>query len=209
MNTESVMERTFHPRATESGALVADLAGDSTDLLDLSAALGVELRRVVTELLRAPHEPAPTVVRALATIAPHPRTATPAPSGAPPFVWVQLLDGRRRSSPTVRAGWLDAPAVRVIAAEARASGPETEVHVIVPYDSGDDAVRKVRALCGAFAPDIKLTLDVQGDGTSRDPSAKRTGWWSSSGRASKDSRSGEPGFRAGTWVVLGPVGATS
>src|SRR6185369_10251838 len=103
MNTESISEhRTPGSQTTASGALAADLAADSADLLDVSAALGVELRRVVMALLREPQEPAPSVVRALAAVAPHPRTTAPSPGGAP-FVWVRLLEKRRALS--VRAGW--------------------------------------------------------------------------------------------------------
>lgn len=202
---------------TASGALAADLAGDSADLLDLSAALGVEFRRVVTELLREPARPAPAVVRTLAALGASPRPGGPH-GDAPPFVWVRLVPTglRARSADrkrlTVRAGWLEPAAVRCIAAEARAAGPETEVQIIVPFDSGEAAAARVRVLCSAVAPEVKLTIDVQGEEpSSRRPPARRTGWWGPSGRASRGARpaGGASGFRTGTWVVLGPVGATS
>jgi hypothetical protein len=209
MVTESLVERRSAVGALASGTLAADLAADSADLLDVSAALGLELRRVVAELLRAPDRPAPRVVRALATMGP--RTRLPAPQGdVPPFVWVRLIPTGRRPKLTLRAGWLVPAAVELIAAEARAAGPETEVQIIVPLDSGDRAAAQVRALCAGLAPGIKLTIDVQDEQrTSRRPPTRWTGWWGPSGRASRDTRPGGHGYRSGTWIVLGPVGATS
>jgi hypothetical protein len=88
----------------------------------------------------------------------------------------------------VRAGWLDAAAVRLLVAEARALGPETEIHVIVPLDSRDGTAARVRALCAGVAPEMKLTIDVQGEP-----------------RTSRDARPGGRGFRTGTWIVFDPA----
>ncbi|MBI3767098.1 MAG: hypothetical protein HY271_01240 [Deltaproteobacteria bacterium] len=210
MVTESVVERRGAAAGTiASGALVADLAADSADLLDIAAALGLEFRHVVAELLRAPEQPAPSVVRALASIGPRPRSAPPQ-GDAPPFVWVRLVSAGHLPKLSVRAGWLVPAAVQLIVDEARAAGPETEIQIIVPLDSGEAAAARVRALCAGLAPEIRLTIDVQGETrSSRLPSARRTGWWGPSGRGSHDPRPGGHGFRTGTWVVFGPVGAAS
>jgi phosphate-selective porin OprO/OprP len=128
---------------------------------------------------------------ALASMGPRPRSAPPQ-GDAPPFVWVRLVSARQRPKITVRAGWLVPAAVQLIADEARAAGPETEIQIIVPLDSGDAAAARVRALCAGLAPDIKLTIDVQGETrSSRRPSARRTGWWDPSGRGSRDPRPGD------------------
>lgn len=207
MVTESAVEPRG-ARAAASGALVADLAADSADLLEIAAALNVEFRTVVAALLRAPEHPAPPAVRALATLRPGARP-TPPSDEPPPFVWVRIVPAGRRARLTARAGWLDPSAVAQIAAAAHAAGPDTEVQIIVPLDSGEGAPARVRALCAGLAPGITLTIDVQGERTSRRPSARRTGWWGPSGRGSNDSRPGGHGFRAGTWVVLHLMGASS
>jgi len=227
MVTESVVDNISPvPLAITSGALAADLLADSADLLDVAATLNIEFRRVVAELRRAPASPAPRVLDALTLLdgtraaLGRPRPGAPHGDDAPPFVWVSLVPTTRRSprgrraggiraGSTVRAGWLDGAAVQRLVAEARALGPETEIHVIVPLDSRDGTTARVRALCAGIAPGIKLTIDVQGEmRTSRGPSLRRTRWWGPSGRASRGARPEGRGFRAGTWVVLDPARAS-
>jgi hypothetical protein len=196
--------------ALASRALATDLSADPVDLLDVSAALGVEFCRVVDALLRAPDQSASSAVRSLASLVPGLRH--PAPAGeAPPFVWVSLVRPERRSPRTVRAGWLTPAAVEAFAAEARAAGVDTEVHVIVPLDDAEGTAERVRRLCAAFPPDLTLTIDVQcEDPAANERSVPRTRGprRRSGGGASRDSRRNAR-FGAGTWIVLDPIGATS
>jgi hypothetical protein len=202
---ESISDRRA---ATRAGALAADLAADAADLLDVSASLGVEFRNVIAELLRAPEQPAQSVVRTLAALAP--RAATGGHDGyRPPFVWVRIVPPGRRPTLTVRAGWLVPAAIQLIAEDAKAAGRSAAVHVIIPFDSGYAAAARVRAACAAIAPDVTVTIDVQSDerATTTDPMRRNGRWWRPSRRAS-GTRADERGFR-GTWIVFGPVGATS
>jgi len=207
MVTESVSHQPAarHPRA--SGTLAVDLAADAADLLDVSAVLGLEFRRVVAALLRAPERPAADVVRTLAS---RPPRMTPPSGEAPPFVWVRFISPGRRPKLTVRAGWLVPATVHLIAAEARAAGGDTEVQVIVPLDSGEAAAARVRALCAGIAPDVKLTIDVQGEEPGGRRRAERRGRWRPSGPSSSpDPRRADHRFGTGTWIVFGPLGAMS
>jgi hypothetical protein len=217
MVTESVHADTAGTAPITSAALAADLAADPADILDVAATLGIEFRRVVAELRRAPDSPAPRILDELTALRPR-RAHAPHGDGAAPFVWVRLVPGVRavprreygsgaRDKSTVRAGWLDARAARLVAAEARAAGPATTVQIIVPLDSRPGTADRVRALCANLGDDIQLTIDVQRDTrTSRGPSLlRRTRWWGPSGRASRDARPEGRGFRTGTWVVLDPA----
>jgi len=167
--------------------LAADLATDPADLLDLSAALGVEFRSVVAALLRTPERPAADVLRSLA-VPPERRPGLPS-GGNAPFVWVRLRSPGRRQQRVVRAGWLVPDAVAALAAEARAVGTGTEIQIIVPLDGGDGAAARVHALCLDLPPDLTVTIDVQRDRPAA--VARRTG----------------ARFRPGTWVVLEPLAA--
>jgi hypothetical protein len=204
MINESISDRRD---ATRAGALAADLAADATDLLDVSASLGVEFRNVVAELLRAPDQPAESVVRTLAALAP--RAATGGHDGdRPPFVWVRIVPPGRRPTLTVRAGWLVPTAIQLIAEEAKAAGRGAAVHVIIPFDSGYAAAARVQAACAAIAPDVTVTIDVQGSRAATTDATRRTRrWWRPPGGAS-GTRADRGGFR-GTWIVFGPLGATS
>lgn len=208
MITESFTN--VHPAARAavlaSRALATDLAADPADLLDVSATLGVEFCEVVAALLRAPDHSASSAVRSLATLAPGRRRAGPA-GEAPPFVWVSLVRPGRRSPRIVRAGWLVPAAIEAIAAEARATGIGTEIHVIVPLDDAEGTAERVRGLCAGFPSDLKLRIDVQREEPDR-PVRGTRGPRHSRGDASRDSRR-DGRFRTGTWIVLDPIGATS
>jgi hypothetical protein len=188
--------------------LAADLAADPADLLDVSAALGLQFRDVIGALLRAPGRPAPEIVRGL-----HGSTTVLrgiASGGAVPFVWVSLVPPGHRRSRIVRAGWLEPAAVAAIAAEARMTGAGTEVRIIVPLDGGDGAAARVHALCLDFPLDLRVTIDVQQDHPARnDRPGRRPGgsWWRSSEDGTRGA--GRARFRPGTWVVLDPLRAAS
>jgi hypothetical protein len=215
MVTESVLDDTAGDAPITSGALAVDLAADPADILDVAAALGVEFRRVVAELRRAPASPAPRVLDDLTSLNPRPRARAPHGDDAAPFVWVRLVPSTRATSHggagardahepvRVRAGWLDLQTAQAVIAEARAAGPATAIQIIVPLDSRAGTADRVRMLCAALGEDIELTIDVQRDThTSRGPSVRRTRWWGPSGRASRDARPEGRGFRPGAWVVL-------
>jgi hypothetical protein len=198
------------PGALASRALAMDLAADSADLLDVSAALGIEFCKVVDALLRVPDRSASSAVRSLATRAPELSVTVPA-GDTPPFVWVSLVRPGRRSPRIVRAGWLVPAAVEAIAAEARTAGVGTAIHVIVPLDDAEGTAERVRALCAAFPPDLQLTIEVQREEPAADDRSvrpRRGPHRRSGGGATQDGgRDGR--FRAGTWIVLDPIGATS
>jgi hypothetical protein len=198
--------------ALPSRALATDLAADSADLLDVSAALGIEFCKVVEALLSAPSRSASSAVRSLATLVPGPYPKEE-PGETPPFVWVSLVRPGRRSPRIVRAGWLVPAAVEAIAAEARAAGGGTEIHVIVPLDDAEGTAARVRGLCAAFPPDLKLTIDVQREEpAAHDRSARPTrGPRRRSGGGAGPTQDGrhDGRFRTGRWIVLDPIGATS
>jgi hypothetical protein len=192
MTTEAFIDirSTARARVAASQRFARDLAEDPADLLDLAATLGTKFRVVVGALLRAPERDPAETVRALAASRPRPTL----PSGAPaPFVWLTVVPDGVRAPRTVRAGWLSPNAVDAIAAEARATGPGTEIRIIVPLDGSADAAARVHALCLGFPLDLKVTIDVQRDRTAGDAAAPRHD---------------RPSF-AGTWIVVAPAGAAS
>lgn len=207
MITESSIPAASTP-ILASRALAADLAADPADLLDVSAALGLQFRDVIGALLRAPGRPAPEVVRRFRGPTTVPRGI--ASGGAVPFVWVSLVPSGHRRSRIVRAGWLEPAAIAAIAAEARMTGAGTEIRIIVPLDGGDGAAARVHALCLGFPLDLRVTIDVQHDHPARNdrPGRRSRGsWWRSSEDRTRGG--GTARFRPGTWVVLDPLRAAS
>ncbi|HEY2388420.1 MAG TPA: hypothetical protein VGK30_15805 [Candidatus Binatia bacterium] len=190
MITESFLDTRSTVRDRRGQRLAADLAEDPADLLDLAAALRTEVRSVVAAMLRTPERDTAEAIRGLAT-SKRPQARLPS-GGRAPFVWVTIVPPGVRAPRTVRAGWLSSSAVEAIAAEARAVGDGTEIRIIVPLDGGDDTAARVHALCLGFPLDLKVTIDVQRDGTSRHAVETRR----------------EQRAVAGTWIVLDPAGAT-
>jgi hypothetical protein len=180
--------------ADDLTALLADLASDPADLLDVAALRGVAFQKVVTDLLETRGRSADERRARLVTIgrfgtsSPF-RSAGPPRPEPPPFVWVRVLRPRGVQT-TVRAGWLTAEALDVVVTDARAAGPGSRLEVIVPLDSGTAAVERVQALCRTVTGD-DLAVSVQAQSEPRVGEARR---------------GSVQGYRA-TWVAFAPVGA--
>jgi hypothetical protein len=180
--------------------LLADLAADPGDLIDAATALGAEFRNVVADFLGG-QASTDDLIGPLAALTSSPALSVPRPE-RPPFVWVRILPSRRGDA-TARAGWLTPAALWAIVGEARAASRGARLEIIIPLDSGDAAVGRVRALCAGLAgDDLEIVVQAQGES---EGAKMRWSWgavkWRRGGEARARASRGTS-YRA-TWVAFG------